>query len=138
MAMASGRAASGAAASAGAGVFTLGEGCATGATRAGAPGRYSSTSACTFVPPRPKPETPARRGAPSGAVQRSARVTTSTGPAVKSMAGFGRSTSMDGGSRPSRTDSTAFSSAGAPAAPSRWPMLDFTEPMRSGRARPRP
>ena len=78
-------------------------------------GWYSSTIMCMLLPPTPKPLTPARRGRPSLVSQRVSSLATRTGPRDKVDLRVRRLDFSDGGNRPSRTASVAFTSAGTPA-----------------------
>ncbi len=80
-----------------------------------------------MVPPIPKELTPARSG-PSP-VQGVVPVLTLKGPAAKSMAGLGVVWLTVGTSVRCFIISTVLITPATPAAASRWPMLDFTEPM---------
>ncbi len=83
--------------------------------------------ACALVPPMPNELTPARSG-PSP-VQGAVSVLTLKGPAAKSMAGLGVVWLTVGTSVRCFIMSTVLRTPATPAAASRWPMLDFTEPM---------
>ena len=82
---------------------------------------------CAFVPPTPSELTPARRGTPAVVQSRSA-VLTKNGLLSKSHPGFGRSKCRLGGICLFLSASTVLMRPATPAAVSRWPMLDFTEP----------
>ena len=88
----------------------------------------SSTTRWKLVPPKPKELIPARRTSPSFFSHGRATVFTRKGKCEKSMLGLGRSKLIEGGSTCSRNAKIVLSSAAAPAALLRWPMLDFTEP----------
>ena len=91
-----------------------------------------------FAPPTPNELTPARRSPPGGRSQRVISRTTAMRPPAKSIFGLGAATLSDAGITPSRTASVALTSPGTPAAAFRWPMFDFTDPMRSGASRGAP
>src|SRR6201999_1353795 len=82
------------------------------------------------TPPYPYPDTPAIRGlsAGHGTVFRATRRLA----ASQGIAGFGVSHCKAAGINPCRRVSAALITPTTPAAPSRWPMFDFTEPISSG------
>ncbi len=92
---------------------------------------------CALVPVNPKELTPARRGrSVSGHV--SHVVGTVTASDAHGMYGFGVWKWSDAGISPRSSASTVLMRPAIPAAASRWPMLVFTDPIESGRARPSP
>jgi hypothetical protein len=76
----------------------------------------------------PSELTPARRGAPPRGHGRGAALT-KKGPAAKSIFGFGSSNRMLGGISSCWSASTVLIRPVTPAARSRWPKFDFTEPI---------
>jgi hypothetical protein len=92
------------------------------------PGTYSSTTTWKLVPPKPKAETPQRRGANDGRSHGRALVLTSKGILSNGMAGLSTSQLIDGGRILWWQASTALSRPAAPAALLRWPICDLTEP----------
>ncbi len=81
-----------------------------------------------FVPPKPNALTPATRVRPGATSQSRSSVLTANGEAAQSTLGLGRSKLRLGGSTLSCSARAVFSMPAAPAAPLRWPMLDFTDP----------
>ena len=93
----------------------------------------SSSSTCALVPLTPNADTPARRGrSPRG--HGTGSVSSASGPADQSAFGVGSSTCRVGGSSSCRSACTIFTTPPTPAAAWAWPMLDFSEPSRSGRS----
>ena len=87
-----------------------------------------STMACVLMPPKPKESTPARRGAPSGAIQGMASVLTNS--RVRSMPSSGLTASHSvGGSTRWCSDRAVLIRPAMPAAGMQWLIIDFTEPM---------
>ncbi len=84
-----------------------------------------------FVPLIPNADTPARRGR-SVRGHATGSVSSDTAPADQSTSDVGSSTCRVRGRTPCLSDSTTFSTPATPAASWVWPMLDFTEPSRSG------
>ena len=100
------------------------------AARFGGTPVHSSISRWAFTPPKPKPLTAARRGS-SGArrFHRSGRVSTLNGPSAYRSPAAGSAKFACGGSVSAFIASSTFVSAAAPAPVSRWPTVDFTEPI---------
>src|ERR1039457_5991823 len=92
------------------------------------PGTYSSTTTWKLVPPKPKAETPQRRGANEGRSHGRALVLTSKGILSNGMAGLSTSQLIDGGRLLWWQANTAGSRPAAPAARGRGPSGDGTEP----------
>jgi len=93
---------------------------------------HSSTTTCALAPPAPKEETPAMRGCgcpsgPTGCHGASACCSTN-GVSSKRRLGLGSAACSVGASCRWRICSTSLVSPAMPAAASRWPMPDFTEP----------
>ncbi len=84
-----------------------------------------------LVPPMPNELTPATGGRP-GAGHGQPSVTTRSRSSSRGIAGLGAAKCRLAGSWPREMLSATFSSPAMPAAPSRWPMLVFTEPTSSG------
>ncbi len=87
-----------------------------------APGTHSSTMRCAFVPPKPKALTAHRRGPGHSSSPASRR------SGVPSNAVIGSSALSEGGRTWARMAPSTLSSPAPPAAVSRCPILDFTEP----------
>ncbi len=87
-----------------------------------------------LVPLRPKEETPARRGRPSGVSQVCVPVSSSTAPAFQSTCVEGASTCRVFGSTPCLMACTILITPATPAAACVWPMFDLTEPSHNGRS----
>src|SRR5262245_41114647 len=83
---------------------------------------------CALVPPTPKEDTPAERGALVRG-HSIGRAATRNGEFAKSIAGFGCSNPMLGGITPSFSASAVFITPATPAAAVRWPMFDLIDPM---------
>ncbi len=98
------------------------EGCSSGVRRAGA----SSRITCAFVPPNPKPSTPARRG-PLTSHARGC-VATSKPAALRSKRELGVVWWSEGGIWRCCSMSSVFIRLGIPAPFSRWPTFVLTEP----------
>ena len=82
------------------------------------------------MPPKPKPESAARRGVfASRRAHGDAAVGTANGLPSKAAAGFAAAKFAFGGIVSRSKASRTFMSPAAPAAVSMWPTLDFTEPM---------
>lgn len=81
------------------------------------------------MPPIPTELTPDRLGPCSGSGQAVARPTRWNGESSKPSSGCGRPASAFGTSVACSSMSTDLISAATPAAASRWPMFDFTEPI---------
>jgi hypothetical protein len=95
---------------------------------------HSSSTTWTLLPPAPNELTPARRGSPPVTQSTPARATTK-GLSAKSIRGFARSKCSVAGMRRWRIASTVLISPAAPAAAVRWPMFDFSDPIRQNRLR---
>ncbi|MDQ0932811.1 hypothetical protein QFZ49_002741 [Streptomyces turgidiscabies] len=80
-----------------------------------------------LVPPKPKEETPARRGRSTSGHSR-ASVSSSTAPASQSTWLDGRSACRVLGSTPWRMASIILMAPPTPAAACEWPMFDLREP----------
>ncbi len=100
---------------------------AAGRGRARRCGGASSSTTCALVPPTPNELTPARRGV-ARAASPGGRALTKNGLAAKSICGLGLSKCSAAGSTPCSSASAVLISPATPAAASRWPTLDFTEP----------
>jgi hypothetical protein len=98
---------------------------------------HSSRTTCALVPPNPKPDTPARATPPFRGHGRGS-VTTSSRQSSNLMCGFGALKCRLGGITPWRIASTTLSTPATPAAASRCPRFDLTDPRPSGDVAGRP
>jgi len=94
------------------------------AVRSGA----SSSTAWALVPPIPNELTPARRGAAERGQARAVALT-KNGVCSNAICGFARSKCRLGGRTPWWSASAVLMSPATPAALSRWPRLDLSEPI---------
>ncbi|PZT70901.1 hypothetical protein DN402_06305 [Streptomyces sp. SW4] len=99
----------------------------------GGVGGGPSTTMCALPPPAPKELMPARSGrpVPSRVTHGATSCCTANGTRSKSISGLAGVACSDGTRVRCRSWSSTLASATAPAADSRWPTLDFTEPMGS-------
>jgi hypothetical protein len=100
---------------------------------------FATSVACSrirwaFVPPMPNADTPARRGRSFSGHAR-ASVSSSTEPEAQSTCGEGSSTCSVLGAMPCRIAWTILITPATPAADWAWPMLDLSEPSRTGFSR---
>ncbi len=93
-------------------------------------GSACSMMTCALVPLMPNDDTPARRGPSQGR----ASVSSSMVPADQSTNGEGTSACRVRGSVPCRMAWSILMMPATPEAAWVWPMLDLTEPSRSGRS----
>ncbi len=103
----------------------------SGATGSAGGVRYSSTTRQALAPPPPKELTTARSGtspSPAAGTQGWRVCCTSKGVVAKSMPGLRRAAFSEGTSVRWRSWNSTLVRPATPAADSRWPMLDFTEP----------
>ena len=103
------------------------------AGRRGAARAPSSSTACAFVPPKPKELTAARAAASAAASVRRARHDASSS-AIEVDRRVRRLEVQVRRHLPCARQSTALIRPATPAAASRWPMLVLTEPIRQGRS----
>ena len=99
---------------------------------------YSSTVTWALVPPKPKADSPARRGWSAPEIHGRATVLGCTGQPSAASASLGAPTLIVGGSTPWRSAVTTLRSDTAPAEVLGCPMSDFTEPSAARRVRPGP
>src|SRR6266511_312750 len=93
------------------------------------PGTYSSITTWKLVPPKPNALTPPERAPPGGgAGHPRSEVVTRNGVSAQSTFGFGSTKFRLGASTLWCRLIAILNSPAVPAAPLRWPMLDFTEP----------
>ncbi|CAJ3317076.1 Uncharacterised protein [Burkholderia pseudomallei] len=97
---------------------------------------YSDRIRCALVPPAPNADTPAVRGSgtPSTTTRSQSHsdwFTIQREPS-SGRSGFSSREWSDGTIWRCASCSSTFVSAAMPAAPSQWPMFDFTEPIRHG------
>ena len=100
--------------------------------------RYSSITMWAFVPDIPKEFTPASRGRPGRCGKSIIDEVTCSGRRSQSRLGLGLWKWRCLGITPRFSTKAALITPATPAADSRWPILVFTEPMRSGQSAVRP